>query len=135
MKHLKQLITLAEKLPTIPREQFTMMRWGNGRLEVERKGFGCGFAGCAIGWMPKLVRGQKLVSTEATGHPIYLLYTPIYKGTTGMSAVALYFDITLAEAVYLFGTTHRNGLERARETPAMVSRRIFDFLRRKGAIE
>lgn len=114
----RQLTELADGLAKVPPHKFDMKKWGKGHLDTATSDFDCQFAGCAIGWAPKLVKGWKLGF-----HPRYI-NMPYYDDQTDYDAVALYLGISQGRAVHLFSPTAYNG----EVTPARVATRIHGFL-------
>lgn len=96
----RQLAELAAGLPRVPPEKFKMNSWGQGYLDTSTETFNCGFAGCAIGWGPKLVKGWSLGLFK---YSHYLDTIPYHNHMFEMEAVSRYFDIPLDDARHLFG--------------------------------
>jgi hypothetical protein len=116
-RQIRELRQLAEGLPNVPTGKFKMNTWGQGMLRPDREGFDCPFAGCAIGWMPKLVPGSKL-RFEKYGR----FQHPTYKGAINFRAIGL------RRAAWFFNPNSYNNCP---ITPDEVSRRILDFLATK----
>lgn len=116
------LKTLALGLRQVPPHKFNMGRWGVGELDTESPKFDCNFAGCAIGWAPKLIPNCQLcLEPNAWG-----VILPCYGYLTGFGAVADYFGIFNEEAFHLFDSDEYN----EDVTPAHVADRILAFLNR-----
>ena len=98
-KQRAELGTLAENLHLVPAEKFTMLKWGEGELLPGLEDFGCNYAGCAVGWAPKLIPGCGL---ELCLDPRASALMPHYDGFEGLRAVMEYFGLSYVEAVYLF---------------------------------
>jgi hypothetical protein len=113
-----ELTMLAEKLPLVPAEKFDMSFWGDGRLDLDTPEFTCGFAGCAIGWAPKLIPNCGI---ERWDHGVR------FGGESGFRAVALYFGIDEDQADYLFAR-YSYSEETVDLTPLVVANRIMRFL-------
>jgi hypothetical protein len=101
MKNANELEQLAEGLLLVPAEKFNLGYWGQGQLDRRSKTkFDCDFAGCAMGWMKKLVPRTKLKFDDG--------YCPFLTEEgwkfTGFNAIARYFDISVNEADYLFNS-------------------------------
>lgn len=120
-KQKANLMALASGLRRVPRAKFKMDFWGEGKLDTKSETFDCGYAGCAIGWAPKLIPGcrLRLIPDGDT------FFVPHYQGSTGMNAVMQYFGIEYSDATYLFSTAQ---YETASITPIQVSNRILKFL-------
>lgn len=116
MQRIDELKRLAEGLKTVPPEAFKMDIWTNDHpMSMTPGKFDCGFAGCAIGWMPRFVPDNGLV---APGRD------PYYFGDFGYNAVANYFDIDIDTTAYLFSPErYRNKV-----TPTEVAERIERFI-------
>lgn len=120
MKRVNVLRRLAQGLRTVPPEVFNMRMWGNSRpLDVKSKKFDCGFAGCAIGWLPRFVPNTALVR-PGDG--------PCYNGYYNFEAIAQYFGISFEEATYLFSFDNYNTMH---ATTTNVANRIELFIKRK----
>jgi hypothetical protein len=123
MKNANELEQLAEGLLLVPAEKFNLGYWGQGQLDRRSKTkFNCDFAGCAMGWMGKLVPHTKLKFGD--GYCPFL--TVEDERVSGYEAIARYFDISVNEANYLF-----NPLCYKREdirNPVAVANRIKELL-------
>src|SRR5262249_5113845 len=120
-KQRKELRTLAEGLLFVPEEKFTLGLWGEGTLRPDEIGFECDYAGCAVGWAPKLIPGCGLTLKELKPFGVQ----PVYNGKTGFDAVEEYFGLTYGEACFLFNCTHYDSDQIG---PNDVSARILAFL-------
>jgi hypothetical protein len=126
MRNVDELRQLAEGLPSVPEDKFDLNVWGTGKLNINSRKFDCGFAGCAIGWMPKLVPSTKLRFVD----PFHIPHFNV--GRTQFwdyDAIAEYFGITKYEAKYLF---HPDSYDEEDNNPVAVSDRIRTFLTSKG---
>lgn len=126
----QELRTLALGLPKIPQSKFDMDFWGKGKLDTEKPGFRCQYAGCAIGWAPKIIPncGLEMVFAYSTSTRPYGL-VPRYNGSLGIDAVMKYFGLSFEEAIYLFDRTPTK-YDESPITTIQVSERILDFLGR-----
>jgi hypothetical protein len=116
-KQFNELKMLAEKLPLVPEERFNMSQWATGDQETD-----CGFAGCAIGWAPKLIPNCGLRFGPDVLCPFCM--SPYYQDETGYNAVATYFGINYVQSLDLF-YPHSYAFG---ATPKDVSKRILQFL-------
>lgn len=128
MRHADQLKKLAEGLGKIPPQKFNMSSWGSGVLRPDDEGFECNFAGCAIGWMPKLVPENTLVQTDKFGR---VKFTRPILGLEGRyKVIAHYFDISISEAKYLFDPyTYPTNVD---TEASEVEARILEVLKNQG---
>ncbi len=104
MQNKDIFIELMTKLPTIS-EKFDMeswrINWGKGG-NAELVDATCGFAGCAIGWMPALVPAAKERGFYFFYRESSYQIVPTYKEFEYFRAVAEFFQITDHEAMWLF---------------------------------
>ena len=98
-----------------------MSIWGRGTLKPDEPGFTCDYAGCAIGWLPKLVPNCGLKLEEVSDH-----LQPEYDGEIGYDAVADYFGLRFREVLFLFSLDDYEDFDLV--TPQEVSARILAFL-------
>lgn len=125
---------LAKGLLKVPKEKFQMEMWGKGTLNVKSRGFKCEYAGCAIGWAPKILKDDCPIKMVPHMFDPDLLM-PVAKsakvkkhsGFLGCQyrRVALAFGLTVDETEYLFNPDAYSG----RVSPKEVSNRILHFLK------
>lgn len=132
MPNYEALLRVADILDTVKPERFNLSQWVEDRAEPQglfiralRK-IGlidpvCGTSACAIGYAAsnKWFRGRgfRLMSTDGRG------FYPFYKGYTGFSAVAIFFNIDHDSAWHLF---HPESYQSS--TPKDVADRIRRFV-------
>lgn len=72
VERLSQLKELGQKLPSVPDHAFNMDVFISGKLKKPKSltEINCGFAACAIGWMPTLVKRCeiKMIAAQSMGH-------------------------------------------------------------------
>ena len=127
-KQRAELKTLAENLHLVPAEKFTMLKWGQGQLLPGLDDFGCNYAGCAVGWAPKLIPGCEL---KLRLDPRASALIPYYDDFDGMTAVQAYFGLRFVEAEYLFHPEEYPSDARTEDDDVpkeVVSARILQFL-------
>jgi hypothetical protein len=123
VRHRRELKQLALGLLTVPPEKFDMNYWGKGTLNTRNKEFDCGFAGCAIGWMKKLVPRTKLQFDKLSYCPFLFVES---REIRGFHAIAAYFEIDTIDARYLFGYESYKPAEIC--NPVVVANRILEYL-------
>src|SRR5262245_15248953 len=94
-KQRQELRTLAENLHRVPDKKFMMTTWGQGILDTTTEEFTCKYAGCAIGWAPKLIPGcgLELRPSAVDGG----LIVPHFEASSHFHAVSAYFGLTSDE--------------------------------------
>jgi hypothetical protein len=120
-KQREELRTLAEGLRLVPEEKFYMSFWGRGTLRPDAEDFSCDYAGCAIGWAPRLIPGCGLELAESGGG-----MRPRYNGKDDFWAVADYFGLEVDDTFFLFMPDGYPDPDLV--TPEEVSDRILAFL-------
>lgn len=91
----QRLLTLIEKLKTVPEESFNMRYWW------------CGTAGCAAGHgchIPEFKEAGLHISENVSG-----CQTVRYEDSVSFSALSKFFDIDLGFAIDIFHTYHYYG--------------------------
>ena len=117
------LITL--KLPE--RAKFDMETWGCRPLDRSSKTLGCGYAACAVGWGPKLVKGWALpLVRDKINFSDAHVVRPRFGKLSDYEAVGEYFGITEREALFLFAPTSYHNLYSV--PPEEVGCRLLRFL-------
>jgi len=123
---VRELLLLAEGLKEIQKaiddgvvdeDVFNMddwRMWDGPELDVNKKGFDCGFAGCAIGWAPKFIPNFPFLTSDVGSLSI------------SFADIATYFGIKYEESHELFGSDSY----RDKHSPDLVSQRIYDVVRR-----
>lgn len=125
MKHRNELKKLAKKLRKLPSEKFEMNIWINNKATDKR--ITCNTAGCAIGWLPRLVPETKLKlkrQPSINGGDYY--YKPHYRGFDHYEAVSAYFEIDIDHIWHLFSADEYSVVV---VSPTMVADRIDEFLK------
>lgn len=126
-----ELETLGRRLPDVPPEKFDMLNWAKGELDTDSPEFNCNFAGCAIGWLPKLVPTCRLTFICDEYEEFIPAYNSPDTGTEyrHYGAIACYFGINITDALFLFAP---NRYASENPSPAVVGARILDFLGREA---
>jgi hypothetical protein len=127
VKQFGELKLLAEKLPLVPEEKFRMGTWGRGFLQIDKPGFDCVFAGCAIGWAPKLIPDCGLGTVMVCSDSV-IRHVPTFNGHKSYWAISAYFGISFDEACYLFDPYEYYS---SKPTTEEVSGRILELLLEK----
>lgn len=116
LKHLARFL-LTGHIPG----KFSLDRWWNGVEKQPR----CKTTACAVGWATTLPSFRKAgLSMDFED------YMPQYKTHFGFSAVAAFFEISYAEATFLFDNRAYTKSHRGRRD---VARRINKFVETNGA--
>lgn len=127
LEHAKRLRLLADRLETVPPDQFDIDMWAGASPRPEPGKAptvgDCGTVACAVGWattVPELSRaGLRLAWCGVSAYPVY-------GGLTDGPAVAAFFGLSEQEEEQLFrGESYPPHRE---VTPLGVARRVRAFL-------
>lgn len=126
-----RLTLLADRLVRVNPDKFNLGQWFCNTI-VEDEGDPCGFAGCAVGYacvMPEF-NALGLHRPDAAGQGQWRVGEPVFTepgtGTVyeSWAAVRAFFDLTPAEAVYLFQDYSYEVSGHEMVSPEMVAARL-----------
>ncbi len=135
----RRLLKLAEFLEKVPRKRFDYASWV-GDDWGGKQDLSCGTTACAMGWactIPSFRKaGLKLKNSLLDGTSLRTAYytsnVPYFNGFEGFDAAALFFDIDLRDARYLFGEPNHTPFKDTSEvTPKQVAKLIRKFVEGK----